>query len=322
MSTDQSPPSHRPTPRSSLFVKYFVTMLIAVVAPLLLGVASEAWFGYRGQRAALNELLQAESRAATERIQTFIDGIRDQLGWAVQLPWMVGDEERHRVDALRLLRQVPAISSITLVDEMDRERAFISRQDVNRIGLGASMASDPAVKGAHASKVWFGPVRYERDSEPYMTIAVAGNPRCGRNRHCRHQPETDSESNCCNQDRRDRPCLRNRRFGSAGRSPGYQPGASRPRCLRGLRIVKGRGRCRQRSRSGYARCRRQAGDCHFGPNSKCRLDSDRAATGRRSVCTNSRRSMALTGAAGCRHALRDISRLVVGPPNVWPNPSA
>jgi class 3 adenylate cyclase len=58
---------------------------------------------------------------------------------------------------------------------MDRERAFISRQDANRIGLGASMASDPAVKGAKASKVWFGPVRYEGDSEPYMTIAVAGN---------------------------------------------------------------------------------------------------------------------------------------------------
>ncbi|MET4279987.1 adenylate cyclase [Bradyrhizobium sp. F1.2.2] len=175
MSTDQPPPPRRVRPRNSLFVKYFITLLIAVVGPLLLGAASEAWFGYRGQRAALNELLQAESRSATERIQTFIDGIRDQLGWVVQLPWMVGDEERHRIDALRLLRQVPAISSITLVDETDRERAFISRQDVNRIGLGASMASDAAVKGAHTSKVWFGPVRYERDSEPYMIIAVAGN---------------------------------------------------------------------------------------------------------------------------------------------------
>src|SRR5258705_422585 len=175
MSTDQSPPPHRRTPRSSLFVKYFVTMLIAVVAPSLLGADSEVWFGYRGQRAALNELLQAESRSATERIQTFIDGIRDQLGWVVQLPWTVGDEERHRIDSLRLLLQVPAISSITLVDEMDRERASSPRQDGNGIGLGPSLAADPAVRGAHGSKVWFGPVRYESDSEPYMTIAVAGN---------------------------------------------------------------------------------------------------------------------------------------------------
>jgi class 3 adenylate cyclase len=175
MSAAQPTPLNKRKPRNSLFVKYFVTLLIAVVAPLLLGAASEAWFGYRGQRAALNELLQVESRSATERIQTFLDGIRDQLGWVVQLPWVAGDDERHRIDALRLLRQVPAISSIILLDEMDRERAFISRQDVNRIGLGVSMASDPAVKGAKTSKVWFGPVRYERDSEPYMTIAVAGN---------------------------------------------------------------------------------------------------------------------------------------------------
>ncbi|MDB5581883.1 MAG: transcriptional regulator [Bradyrhizobium sp.] len=175
MSAAERPPSNKRRLRSSLFGKYFVTLLIAVVTPLLLGAASEAWFGYRGQRAALNELLQVESRSATERIQTFLDGIRDQLGWVVQLPWTSGDDERHRIDAIRLLRQVPAISSIILVDEMDRERAFISRQDVNRIGLGASMTSDPAVQGAKASRVWFGPVRYERDSEPYMTIAVAGN---------------------------------------------------------------------------------------------------------------------------------------------------
>src|SRR5258705_7179854 len=58
VSTDTSPPSQgRPrwsTPRRSLFVKYFVTLFIAVVVPLLLGAAGEAWFGYRGQRAALN----------------------------------------------------------------------------------------------------------------------------------------------------------------------------------------------------------------------------------------------------------------------------
>jgi len=160
--------------RRSLFVKYFVTLFIAVIVPLLLGAASETWFGYQGQRRALNDLLQSESRSAASRIQTFIDGIRDQLGWAVQFPWTSGEDERHRIDALRLLRQVPAIASLTLVDETDRERIFVSRQDVNRVGRGTNMAAEPAVKGAHASKVWFGPVRYEGDSEPYMTIAVTG----------------------------------------------------------------------------------------------------------------------------------------------------
>jgi adenylate cyclase len=160
--------------RRSLFAKYFVTLFIAVIVPLLLGATSETWFGYQGQRRALNDLLQSESRSAASRIQTFIDGIRDQLGWAVQFPWTAGEDESHRIDALRLLRQVPAIASLTLVDETDGERIFVSRQDVNRVGRGTNMAAEPAVKGAHASKVWFGPVRYEGDSEPYMTIAVTG----------------------------------------------------------------------------------------------------------------------------------------------------
>jgi class 3 adenylate cyclase len=162
-------------PRRSLFFKYFVTLFVAVVMPLMLGAASEAWFGYRDQRLHLNEVLQAESRSAAERIQDYIDGIRDQLGLAVQFPWIEGQDDRHRIDALRLLQQMPAIVSIALVDQTGTERVFASRLSLNRIGRGADMSADPAVVGARDSKVWYGPVRYQHDSEPYMRIAVAGN---------------------------------------------------------------------------------------------------------------------------------------------------
>jgi adenylate cyclase len=161
--------------RRSLFFKYFVTLFVAVVVPLMLGAASEAWFGYRDQRVHLNEVLQAESRSAAERIQDYIDGIRDQLGLAVQFPWIEGQDDRHRIDALRLLQQMPAIVSIALVDQTGTERVFASRLSLNRIGRGADMSEDPAFAGARDGKVWYGPVRYNHDSEPYMRIAVAGN---------------------------------------------------------------------------------------------------------------------------------------------------
>ena len=162
-------------PRRSLFFKYFVTLFVAVVVPLMLGAMSEAWFGYRDQRFHLNEVLQVESRSAADRIQTFIEGIRDQLGWVVQFPWTESEDNRHKIDALRLLQQVPAIVSIVLVDQAGFERVSVSRLGLNRIGRGADRSADPAVVGARASKVWYGPVRYQHDSEPYMTIAVAGN---------------------------------------------------------------------------------------------------------------------------------------------------
>jgi class 3 adenylate cyclase len=162
-------------PRRSLFFKYFITLFVAVVVPLILGAASQAWFGYRDHRVHLNEVLQLEARSAADRIQTFTDGIRDELGWVVQFPWTQGEDDRRRIDGLRLLQQVPAIVSLSLVDPIGAERVFVSRLSLNRTGRGVDMSADPAVIGARASGVWYGPVHYRRDSEPYMRIAVAGN---------------------------------------------------------------------------------------------------------------------------------------------------
>ena len=162
-------------PRRSLFMKYFVTLFVAVVTPLMLGSATEAWFAFRDNRFDLNELLQVEARSAADRIEAFTDGIRDQLGWVVQFPWTAGEDDRRRIDGLRLLQQVPAIVSLSLVDPTGTERVFVSRVSMNRTGRGADMSSDPAVVGARANRVWYGPVHYQRDSEPYMRIAVAGN---------------------------------------------------------------------------------------------------------------------------------------------------
>ena len=163
------------SPRRSLFFKYFATLFVAAVVPLVLGAAVEASFGYRDLRRQISEVLQAEARGAAGRIDAFTDEIRDQLGWVVQFPWAQGDDDLHRIDALRLLQQVPAIVSISLCDETGIERVFVSRLHLNRTGRGVDMSADPAVIGARANKVWYGPVQYQHESEPYMRIAVAGN---------------------------------------------------------------------------------------------------------------------------------------------------
>src|SRR5215207_7703371 len=162
-------------PRGSLFRKYFLVLFAAVVVPLLAAGASEAWFGYRDQRVQLNELLGAEARLAAAKIQNFIEDIREQLGWTVQLPWTDGPDERRRIDALRLLRQVPAVVSLTLVDGAGRERLYVSRVGLNRTESGADRSGDPAVAGAREARVWYGPVKFHRNSEPFMAVAVAGN---------------------------------------------------------------------------------------------------------------------------------------------------
>jgi len=158
-----------------LFQKYFLVLFLAVVVPLAANGISEAWFGYRDQRARLDQLLGVEARSAASRIQGFLDGITSQLGWLVQLPWTEEPDERRRIDALRLLRQVPAIVSLTLIDGTGRERLYVSRIALNRIEGRTDRSGDPAVIGARSVRLWHGEVRYYRGSEPYLTLAASGN---------------------------------------------------------------------------------------------------------------------------------------------------
>lgn len=163
-----------PALRSSLFAKYFIALFAAVVIPLLVAGGSEAWFGHRDQRARLNDLLEAEARSAAAKIQDFLDGIRDQLAWTVQLPWTDSADERRRLDAFRLLRQVPAVVGLTLVDASGRERVFVSRMGLNKVESGADHPLSPVLKNIRPGDAWYGPVSFHGGSEPFLTVAVAG----------------------------------------------------------------------------------------------------------------------------------------------------
>ncbi|MGU3538085.1 HAMP domain-containing protein [Methylobacterium sp. A54F] len=162
-------------PRGSLFRQYFLALFAAVAVPLLAAGGSQAWFGYRDQRARLNDLLSAEARAAAARIAHFIEEIENQLAWMVQLPWTEAVDERRRIDALRLLRQAPAVMSLRLIDGALKERLSVSRVGLNRVESGADASADPAVVGPRTERARFGDVTFRRNSEPYMTVTVAGN---------------------------------------------------------------------------------------------------------------------------------------------------
>lgn len=161
-------------PRRPLFQKYFAALFIAVVVPLLANGASEAWFGYEDQRIMLGQRLHAEAGSAAGKIQAFLDDIADQLRWTVQLPWRDGSDERHRFDVLRLMRQLPAVVEVMLIDGDGHERLHISRADPDVVNSGIDRSSDPAVDGARSRGIWYGPVTLYRGSEPHMSLAVAG----------------------------------------------------------------------------------------------------------------------------------------------------
>ncbi|MEQ1956904.1 adenylate/guanylate cyclase domain-containing protein [Mesorhizobium yinganensis] len=161
--------------RRSLFQKYFATFFLAATVPLLANGISDAWFGYRDQRAMLNATLRVEASAAAGRIENFLNGIRDDLGWSVQRDWAEDRQDQHRLDALRVLRQATAVVSIALIDKAGVERLFVSRTELERKASGVDRSHDPAVAAAKLEGVWYGPITYYNGSEPFMLVSVAGN---------------------------------------------------------------------------------------------------------------------------------------------------
>ena len=163
--------------RSRLFTKYVGLFAAVVTLALLANGIFDVWFYYREHKNALVRIQREQAEAASAKIGQFITEIESQLGWTTQLPWSTGTIEQRRFDALRLLRQVPAITELSQLDATGKERLRVSRLAMDVIGSNADYSQEPKFKDAVANKVYYGPVYFRRESEPYMTLAVTGTRR-------------------------------------------------------------------------------------------------------------------------------------------------
>src|SRR5712672_2437671 len=160
--------------RSRLFIKYVALFVAVVGVALLSNGIFEVFFYYREHKAALIRIQHEQAEAAAAKIGQFVKEIESQLGWTTQLPWSAGSLENRRFDALRLLRQVPAITELAQVDSTGKERLRVSRLAMDVVDSGLDLSKDPKFTEAVAHKVYFGPVYFRRESEPYMTVALSG----------------------------------------------------------------------------------------------------------------------------------------------------
>ena len=160
--------------RSRLFTKYVALFVAVVGIALLSNGIFEVFFYYREHKAALIRIQREQAEAAAAKIGQFVKEIESQLGWTTQLPWSAGSLENRRFDALRLLKQVPAITELAQLDSTGKERLRVSRLAMDVADSGLDLSKDPKFTEAVAHKVYYGPVYFRRESEPYMTIALAG----------------------------------------------------------------------------------------------------------------------------------------------------
>src|SRR5712691_11454792 len=166
-----------PKVRRRLFTKYVALFVAVVCIALLSNGVFDVLFYYQEHKASLIRIQREQAEAAAAKIGQFIKEIESQLGWTTQLPWSAGSIEQRRFDALRLLRQVPAITELAQLDATGKERLRVSRLAMDVVASGSDLSGVPKFAEAVAHKVYYGPVYFRRESEPYMTLAIAGTRR-------------------------------------------------------------------------------------------------------------------------------------------------
>src|SRR5215469_11361043 len=164
-------------PRRRLFAKYASALVGLVSLVLLINGSLNLWFSYGEATDAAVRLQREKAVAAAQRIEEFIAEIEKQIGWTTATQWASAPIEQRRFDFGRLQRQVPAITELIQLDNHGQEQLKVSRLAMDVVGSGGDYAADPRFTEVQGKKVWFGPVYFRKESEPYMTMAVAHSGR-------------------------------------------------------------------------------------------------------------------------------------------------
>jgi len=163
--------------RGSLFRKYVVLLAVLVSVELVASGALEVYFSYQENKQALVTLQREKALGAASRIEQFVKEVERQIGWTTQ-PSIVAPAaamEQRRADYFRLLRQEPPITEVSYIDAAGKEQLRVSRLAMDVVGSGADFSQDPKFRDPKSGRTYFSLVYFRKESEPYMTIALAGS---------------------------------------------------------------------------------------------------------------------------------------------------
>ena len=131
--------------------------------------AMEIWITYRGIKSSLNDGMSEKAEATAKRIQQSMSDLERQISWVTRAS--SDTTEERRADYAQLLRQVPQVSQLSLLNAQGREqlrhdapdrharqqRRFLPRRQVHRDHL----ARHQLCAGLFA-----------RTERPFMSIAL------------------------------------------------------------------------------------------------------------------------------------------------------
>ena len=148
---------------------------LLVSGVLLASGSTSLYFSYHENRAALVALQREKAERAADRIEQHLFEIVRYIGLTAPVP--AGEDAlEKRLHEIRLLRQLPSISNVIQVDGNGLERLRLSRIGSDLIDSRIDYSRSQEVLQARAGKLYFSPVHFRRNTEPYITVAMAVGP--------------------------------------------------------------------------------------------------------------------------------------------------
>jgi two-component system NtrC family sensor kinase len=139
--------------RGPLFRKYIALFLAVVCLVLLTNGLLEIGFAYREHEDSLVRMQREQAEGAAFKIGEFIKEVQAEIGWTTLLPWGGDTIDQRRLDGVRLLHQVPAVTELVQLDPAGREQLRVSRLAMDVIGSGTDFSLDPKCTAAVAKHV-------------------------------------------------------------------------------------------------------------------------------------------------------------------------
>jgi signal transduction histidine kinase len=164
-------------PTRSLFRKYAALLVALVGGSLIISAAIEMYYSYWQNREALSAVQREKALGAAAVIEQFVKEIENQVGWAAGFLPAGGGMDQRRYDFLRLLRQAQAVTEVSYLDPDGREQIKVSRLTMDTAASGTDLSQDPKFTQARANKHYLSQVYFRKESEPYLTLAMAGAGR-------------------------------------------------------------------------------------------------------------------------------------------------
>ena len=162
--------------RRSIYRKYLALIIALVAGALVVSGAIGVYFSYLETRHSLFSLAQEKAASAATRIEQFVKEIENQIAWTTLLPQTAEGAdplEPRRFDFVRLTKLVQPITEANYIHSNGCLQVKESRLEISGAGecLG-DFSKDARFVGARASGVYYGPVYFRKETEPYMAIAL------------------------------------------------------------------------------------------------------------------------------------------------------